>query len=138
VIRNLGVLAAAALAFWAVLAGLAYLSWGHVFANSDLPYEVALGHSITALLLCLVPAALTMLWATWGRTQSPEQRVVAVLGGTGVRMFVVLGVCLLLTSFVPYYQHASFWIWVLLFYLFTLALEVVLLVRGRPAASAGE
>jgi hypothetical protein len=138
VIRNLGILAAATIAFWASLAGLAYLSWGRLFTDSGLSYETALGYSITALLLCLVPACLTMLWVGWGPRKTPEQQVAAVLGGTGVRMFVVLGVCLLLTETVPYYQHAGFLIWVLLFYLFTLGLEIVLLLRGRRTAGASK
>ena len=137
-IRNLGILAAGAVAFWAALAGLAYLTWGRLFADSGLNFETALGHSVTALLLCLVPACLTMLWVGWGPNKTPDQQVVAVLGGTGVRMFAVLGVCLLLTETVPYFQRPGFLIWVLLFYLFTLALEMVLLLRGRQASGASK
>jgi hypothetical protein len=138
VIRNLGILAAAAVAFWASLVGLAYLTWDRLFADSGLSYETVLGFSITALLLCLVPACLTMLWLGWGPSKTPEQQVATILGGTGVRMFVVLGVCLLLTETVPYYQRPGFLIWVLLFYLFTLALEIVLLLRGRRTAGASK
>jgi hypothetical protein len=138
VIRNLGVLVAGALAFWAALVALAYLVWDPVFTDSRLSFEAALVYSVVALLLCLVPAALTMLWAGWGRTQAPAQQVAAALGGTGVRLFFVLGAGLLLTNLVPYFHHPALWIWVMLFYLFTLALEVVLLVRGQAAANAGQ
>jgi hypothetical protein len=135
VIRNLGILTAGVFAFWAVLAGLAYLCWEPMLAGSDLTYQAALGHSLVALLLCLVPAAATLAWASWGHDKSPEAQVAAVLGGSGVRMFFVLGAGMLLTSLVPSFQRPGFWIWVLLFYLFTLALEMVLLVRARPAGT---
>jgi hypothetical protein len=96
--------------------------------------DPAVVHSGTALLLCLLPAAATLLWAGWAGRHSPEQQLLMVLGGTGVRMGVVLGAALALTSLVPYYHHQGFWLWLLLFYLLTLALEVVLVVKGNPAS----
>jgi hypothetical protein len=57
-----------------------------------------------------------------------------VLGGTGVRMAFVLGTALLLHFTVPSFQKQGFWVWLLIFYLFTLALEMVLIVKGNPAA----
>lgn len=94
--------------------------------------------SATALGLCLVPTVLTMLWASWSSGQDPEQQVVAALGGTGIRMAFVLGMGLLLSSSVPYYQQhfRAFWLWVLLYYLATLGLEMTLLVRARTQALA--
>jgi hypothetical protein len=90
-----------------------------------------------ALLLCLVPTALTLVWAGWALRQKPEQQLAAVLGGTGVRLFVVLGAGLALTQWVPYYREQSgFWFWLLGCYLFTLALEMVLVLSGRPASRA--
>jgi hypothetical protein len=87
----------------------------------------------TALVLCLVPAVATFLWTSWGMKQSPEQQLTAALGGTGVRLFVVLGIGLLLTTTVPYLeQHLeAFWLWVLGCYLTALALEIFLLVRAQ-------
>jgi hypothetical protein len=121
-----GILLLGTLLLWLVTLGVACLLW---------PDEqlALLQLSSTALGLCLVPTVLTMLWASWSSGQDPEQQVVAALGGTGVRMFFVLGVGLLLSSSVPYYQEhfRDFWIWVLLFYLATLALEMTLLVRAR-------
>jgi hypothetical protein len=94
-----------------------------------------------AVALCLLPASATMLWAHWAYRRAPEQQLWMVLGGGGVRMGVVLGVGLGLYVLVPYFNDPGFWVWLLLFYLLTLALEVVLVVRGqtgddeRPAAS---
>jgi hypothetical protein len=75
-----------------------------------------------------------MLWAGWAFRQSPEQQLLMLLGGTGVRLGVVLGAGLVLTTFVPFFGQPSFWLWLLVFYLITLALEVVLVVKGQPAS----
>jgi hypothetical protein len=109
---------------WALLAYPARHLWG----------DSALVYSAVAVALCLVPTAATMLWAGWALRQSPEQQLVMVLGGTGVRMGVVLGAGLVLTSFVPFFGQQSFWLWLLLFYLITLTLEMVLVVGGGPAS----
>jgi hypothetical protein len=45
-------------------------------------------------------------------------------------MVIVLAVGLLLYSTVPVFERMSFWIVILVFYLFTLALEIALLVSG--------
>jgi hypothetical protein len=98
--------------------------------------EAALIHSAVALALCLVPAAATLLWATGGGTRAPEQQLALVLGGTGLRMGVALGVGLLLYLFVPLFAQSAFWVWLLVFYLLTLTVEVVLVVKG-PAGATG-
>lgn len=87
------------------------------------------------LLLCLVPAAVTLCWARRALAQSPESQLTAVMGGTGVRMFVTLLAGWLLTEQVPFFRDASFWNWLLAAYLLTLALEITLLLAGRPAAA---
>ncbi len=88
-----------------------------------------------AVTLCLVPGVLTFLWAAWAARQTPNQQLVTAFGGTGVRMAVALGVGLMLYSAVPALHRERFWYWVLAAYLFTLALEMVLLVaRGGPAS----
>lgn len=90
--------------------------------------DAALVYSATAVALCLIPAIITMAWmelAAFG----PEQKLTAGLGGTGLRMAFVLGATFLLQRTFPYYRDQdSFWIWVLVIYLFTLALEITLLV----------
>src|SRR5262245_31272510 len=123
--RRLGMLAGGSLVFWFLLAVPARYWLGDSAA-------VFLG---VGLLLCLVPTAATLLWAGWSLKQSPEQQLLMVLGGTGVRMFFVLAAGLLLYSQVPYFQEQSFWIWVLVAYLCTLALEVALVLSRRSNAS---
>jgi hypothetical protein len=96
--------------------------------------DSALIFSGTAMLICLVPAVVTLLLASWGLHQHPDQQLAMILGGTGLRMFFVLGVALLISRVVPYYQEQiSFWIWLLIIYLATLALEMGLLLSMRPA-----
>jgi hypothetical protein len=124
--RRLAWFLAGSLAFWAVAAGLAFVLWD----------GVAVAYSSAAAALCLLPSVVTFLWTARGLAQSPEQQLLAALGGTGVRMFFVLGAGLLLTHTVPYFaeRQQSFWFWLLVFYLFNLALEMSLLVAGRPLA----
>jgi hypothetical protein len=80
-----------------------------------------------------VPAVGTLLWASWGLQRHPEQQPTVILGSTGLRLFFVLGVALLISQVVPYYQEqTSFWIWLLVAYLITLALEMGLMLTARP------
>jgi hypothetical protein len=111
---------------WLVAVYPAIRLWG----NDMLPL------SAIAMSLCLTPTLLTLLWGVWAQEQTPEQQLLMILGGTGVRLFIVLGVGLGLSLGVPYFQEANlypFWTWVLVFYLFTLFLEVLILVLGRSA-----
>jgi len=95
--------------------------------------------SIVAMGICLAPTLLTLLWGVWAQEQTPEQQLLMILGGTGVRLFVVLGVGLGLSLGVQFFQEANlypFWIWILAFYLFTLFLEVLILILGRATKHA--
>lgn len=89
--------------------------------------------SLTALALCLVPTTLTLAWSFWGLKQRPQDQLITALGGTGVRLFVVLGVGLALTQIDPYFQEQqrSFWFWVAVFYVTTLAAEMMLIVSSQ-------
>src|SRR6516162_668212 len=117
--RRLGILIGGSLAFWVLVALPARQLWGESAA-------VFFG---VGILLCLIPTALTMVWAKWALDRSAEQQLLMVLGGTGVRLFFVLTSGLLLYFLVPYFQgHQSFWVWILVAYLFTLVLEVSLIV----------
>ena len=122
---HVGLLLAITLAVWAVVAYPARVLGG----------DVALVYSAVAAGLCLAPTVATMLWAGWAAKQSPDLQLITVLGGTGLRMGIVLGVGLLLHSFIPYFAQQSLWVWLLVFYLLTLAVEVVLLVKDRARAS---
>jgi len=88
----------------------------------------------TCLLVCLVPALLTLVWTRHALDQSPDAQLLAVLGGTGIRLSVVLLSGWLLTTYVPIFRDSSFWFWLLGAYLFTLTLEIFLLLAGRPAS----
>lgn len=90
-------------------------------------------YSGTALLLCLVPAAITLAWASRAPAQDAGQQLTILLGATGVRLFGVLLLALLLYLSVPPYRgQDGFLIWLIVCYLFTLALEMTLLLKGRP------
>jgi len=123
--RRLLVLIAASCAFWLLVALPARVLGGG---------DRAVAHSGTALLLCLVPTAATLAWAGWALEQGPEQQVIMVLGGSGLRLFGVLAAGGALYFGVPYYRGpGGFPIWLVVCYLFTLALEMVLLLAGRPS-----
>jgi len=110
------------------------LAWGAAaYPARLLGGDAGLLYSAVAAGLCLTPTALTLLWADRASRQSPEQQLTMVLGGTGVRMGIVMGVGLLMYLYLPYFQQPGFWLWLLAFYLFTLGLEMVLVVRGRSA-----
>jgi hypothetical protein len=94
--------------------------------------DEALLYSTVAFVLCLLPAAGTLVWFEWASKQSTEQQLLTILGGTGLRMVIVLGVGLALYTLVPVFGRSSFWVWILLFYLLTLAFEIVLLAGTRP------
>lgn len=122
--KRVGMLVAVSLFAWAALG---YSAW-RVMQD-----DTAIVYSTVAVLLCLVPTTATMLWAGWAYRQSPEQQLWMVLGGTSVRMGLVLGVGLALYALVPYFNQQSFWVWLLVFYLLTLAVEMVLVVKTQPA-----
>ena len=117
--RRLGILVMGSLLLWAVL----------IVPARHFGGDEAIFLSVVALGLCLIPAALTMAWALRAGT-SPEAQLLMILGGTGVRMGIVLGGGLILTRLFPESFPSAFWIWLVVFYLFTLGLEMTLLVLG--------
>jgi hypothetical protein len=115
-------------ACWAVLAAPALFLGG----------ETALVCSAAALIVCLVPALLT-LGMTWGaRTQSPIVGLSVALGGSGIRMAAALGASAALFFLVPYFHQPQLFVWVAVFYLLTLALEVRILLVGPGRVQAQE
>ncbi len=122
-IRRLALLLGLSLALWVVI----------VFPARRLGDELALPYSAVALGLCLIPAAATLLWGEFSN-RSPAQQLLLALGGMGVRVAFVLGAAAGLYFLVPYFQETHFWVWVLVFYLITLALEMTLLLVGRAPA----
>jgi hypothetical protein len=124
VIRKVLILTWGVAVFWAVTAVCVRLLGGN---------EDTLWHSGASAVICLVPAVVTLGWATLSFRRDPNMVVLAALGGTGVRIVVVLLVGLFLNQTVPLFRPMEFWLWLVTFYLFTLALETGLLVAGnRP------
>jgi len=124
--KRLGILLGGTAIFWLATVMPASWVWG----------ERMIVLTAVAAGLCLLPTVATLLWAICAQEQAPAQQLVMILGGTGVRMFVVLGVGLVLSSLVPYFKDANlypFWACILVFYLFTLGLEVGLLIVGGSA-----
>jgi hypothetical protein len=122
--RSLAALVGGTLAIWVATAYPARLLWG----------DTALLLSAVAAAVCLVPAVGTLMWSAWALEGSPERQFAAVFGGTGVRMVVAVGTGLLLYNFVPALGQTAFLIWVIVFYLVTLTLEIGILVRRLSAA----
>jgi hypothetical protein len=89
-------------------------------------------YSGTAMLLCLVPGVLTMLWAIRAGQSDPQQQLLMVLGGTGVRLFGVLTVAYLLWQNVAvFHEEGGFLLWLVVFYMVTLAVELQLVLSSR-------
>ena len=119
------------LAFWlvAVLASRVRGPWG----------ETTLVYSAVAAGLCGLPTVAVLLWAQWAGRQSPDQQLLMVLAGTAIRMFtVLLGAGILYnTDFGGelYFQRSPrFWLWILVFYMISLGLEVTLVLTRRLSA----
>ena len=123
--KSAALLVVGSFVLWAAVLYPGWLLWG----------ELALIQSAVAWLLCVAPGVATLLWAQ-GRNATPEMRTMAVLAGSGLRMFVTLSGGLLLTDLLPETFTKMFWLWVGVFYMLLLALEVVLLVRHHQRASS--
>jgi hypothetical protein len=124
VIRRLLILVGASLLFWVPAAYLVERLGGG---------EDTWTLSGTALALCLVPGLATLAWGSRAFRESAPEQLTMVLGSTGLRLFGVLVVAVLLYQGVPPYRgQDAFLVWLLAFYLFTLALEMTLLLAGRP------
>jgi hypothetical protein len=115
------------LALWLLLAVPAWLLAGE---QTLLDTAVACG-------LCLVPMTATLLWCQWAFAHAPEQQLLSVLGGTSIRLFVAIAGGIGLFHAVPALHRPAFLLWVIVFYLATLALEIVVVIR-RHKALAGD
>jgi hypothetical protein len=125
VTRRLLLLIGATLAFWVLVALPARWAWGNV----------ALTYSATAMALCLVPATVSLGWATWAYRQCADKQFTMIMGGTGLRLFAVaVGAFALYRSIAYFAEHDGFLTWVGVFYVVTLALETTFSLAGRPAS----
>jgi hypothetical protein len=94
-------------------------------------------YGTVAMALCLVPAAGTLAWSWRAMEWKAEQQIIVILGGTGLRMVWVLVGGLAICGLFPAFQQASFWIFILVFYLVTLGLEMILIV-GQLKSRLGQ
>jgi len=122
--KSLTLLFGGSLLVWAVLIYPGWLWWG----------ELAVYEITAAWALCVLPGLATTFWAL-RRDMAPEMRVFAVLGGSGIRLFAALGGGMVLTELLPETITKSLWLWIGVFYLVLLTLEVLLLVRQHKASS---
>lgn len=138
--QRIGWLIGGSLAFWLVSVSLAHLLWRESVVLSTLgsgSVPRVLMDSVVALLLCLFPTVAVLVWASKAPATSPSQRMIQMLGSGGLRMASVLGMGMLLYSQVPEFQgQPSFWVWVLIFYLVTLVLEIIALARPTSAENS--
>jgi hypothetical protein len=127
--RRVGLLALATAAVWLVAALPAGLWLGGP------PAEVTLA----AAAVCFVPAALTLALLDLLRKRSPEEKVVAALVATFLRMGLSLGGGAALYYSVPVlHEHGfPFVSWVIVFYLVTLAVETGLLYTDTTGPATG-
>ena len=119
--RRVGILTVLTLLVWAAAA----------WVGERLQGERALAQSTVAMLLCLLTAWATFLLAWSFRNRPGPEQTLAMLGGVGIRMFGVLGAAWVAYMLVRQLQETWFWIWVLIFYLITLALEMTLLAAPQ-------
>jgi hypothetical protein len=126
--RNIAILVTGVTAFWLLVFYPARLLWG-----DKAPVLAAV-----AGLLCLAPAVATLLWSRWALQSSAEQQLLAILGGTGLRMVFAAGAGIALFSLSDYFHEPGFLIWVVAFYLVTLALEVSLVLGEYSAGKTSE
>ncbi len=123
--KKLGSLAGSTILLWGVLIYPSWLLWGNaVWLESS-----------AALGLCLVPALVTLAWALRAG-DAPEKQLVAVLGGTGVRLVFALGGGLLLNYALPEMFTTGFWLWLAVFYMFILAVETILVLNKKQDSLA--
>lgn len=114
------------------LVGYSLLAWGLVvYPAWLLDGGTGIFLSGAALVLCLIPAAVTLGWAAAIAQKSPEKLVLICMAGGGLRLAVVLGGGLFLHFAFPATFPRAFWVWLLVFYILTLTLEMVLLLKSH-------
>jgi hypothetical protein len=121
-----------------LLMGGSVLLWGILLIPGFLLQgEQVWCQSSTALGLCLVPTMASLAWMISPK-KDPEMQMVAILGGTGIRLGVALGGGMALHYLLPDTYPTVFFIWVGAFYLGALTLEVLLALGIKPTAGPSE
>jgi hypothetical protein len=116
-------LLAGTLVLWVLVSYPAYLLGG----------DDGLLFSAVAACLCVLPTAGTLLWCDLVVGGSPEQQLMAVFGSTAIRIVFVISMALVLFQTLERFHASSFWLWIIVFYLATLTLEMILVVRRQAA-----
>ena len=131
--RTLSYFLAGVLAGWLLLAGGGYA----------LSQDYGLICAGVAGLICIIPTMMSLSMTLWSNGKSGSEQLMAVVAGMGVRMMTVLGVSLAVFLTVPFFreeksQELTYWAFVLIGYLGTLALETIVSVRHakQPAPPA--
>ena len=121
--KSLALFIAIGLAFGAIALGVGYVLWG----------DDAIVQGGTAFGLTFVPAVATLAWAVYAYRTTPDMQLMAAMGGSGVRMVITLGGGFLLKQSQPHvYGDVAFLLWLVVFYLMFLAIEIVLVLRSQP------
>lgn len=123
--RSAGLLVAITLVCWVIATGpvVWITGWQGVGTNT------------LACVVCLIPAAFSLLFGLWSLNQNQNWQLLAILGGGGLRMGVVFLVAATLAWRLGWAgQHLILFAGLLVFYyLTTLATETLVLVRlWRP------
>lgn len=100
--------------------------------------EHALAFALSATLLCLLPNLITVRLNREIQSGPMNRQTLFLLAGTGVRMAAALFGGLVLAFIWPAFQEAGFWINLLLLYLFSLAVEIRLLLRSLPRSEPAQ
>jgi hypothetical protein len=124
-IRSLGLLWAGTIMLWLLAAFPAWL----------ISPETGLLDITVACGVCLVPMTATLLWCHYAFHGRADQQLLAVLGGTGVRLLIVVAASIGLFLAVEVLGRPAFLVWVVVFYLLTLTMEVVVVVRQQNAST---
>ena len=112
--------------FWAVAA----------YPALKLGGSPAFVYTLVALGLCATPTLAVAWWSGRAPNRTPGERLLLMLGGTGLRMGLVLAGGLALYALVPYFQQLGFWLWLLAFYIYLLGLEIYLILAEQKAPTA--
>jgi len=88
---------------------------------------------LAAFGLTALPALATMVGAGLTFRAAPDMLLLAGLGGSAVRLVIALGGGMALAALDRETFGPAFLLWLAIFYLLLLALEITLLVRERPA-----
>ena len=92
--------------------------------------------SAAAATVCGVPGLATLALYHWScQKRSDRWRIAGILGGTLVRMVVVMGAGAILHATLEGFDLLGFLIWLMLFYLASLTAEVLLLIRGEKSSA---